>query len=60
VPESGFKYKKQRYKYRKQRYFASLEFDVFRVQLKFAFRIRSSVYIQILVFYHCPSYNCGA
>jgi len=37
--KSGFKCKKEKYNHRRKM-FASLEFDVFRVQLKFAFRIR--------------------
>jgi len=36
--KSGLKCKKERYKH-KQKIFASLEFDYFRVQLKFACRI---------------------
>jgi len=37
--KSGLKGKKQRYKHRRY-FFTSLEFDYFRVQFKFAFRLR--------------------
>jgi len=37
--KSGVRCKKERYEYRRK-FIASLEFEFFRVQLKFAFRIR--------------------
>jgi len=52
--KSGFKCKKEWYKHRRI-FFASLEFDFCRVQLKFAFRIRFSSFIsfQLDVYYYC-------
>jgi len=52
--KSGFKGKKERHKLRRK-FFTSLKFDFFRVQLKFAFRIRRMLFAYSVFFRSRPS-----